>query len=81
MTPLPSVCFIEDVCRELRISRRTLERLRRHGAFPIRELPSLDKRPRWSRDSLARYLEGQPQLSVRRRAIAMVHDGKGRGAA
>ena len=41
--------FIDDVCRELNVSRRTVERLRRHGAFPIPEMPSLDKRPRWLR--------------------------------
>ncbi len=72
MTPLTScaVYFIEDVCRELRVSRSTVERLRRHGCFPIPELPALDKRPRWSAEAVKGFLEGQRQLrgAWRRRA-------------
>lgn len=56
---LPAVLFLDDLCRELRISRRTIERLRRHRCFPIPELPSLDKRPRWSATAVAAYLTGQ----------------------
>jgi hypothetical protein len=69
MTDQPSqVLFIDDVCRELRISRRTLERALRHGSFPIAQLPSIDKHRRWSRQAVMRFLEGQPSLSIRRRA-------------
>lgn len=57
------VLFLEDVCRVLRVSRRTVERLRRHGAFPIAELPALDKRPRWSGAEVQRYLEGRNQMA------------------
>jgi hypothetical protein len=53
------VLFIEDICARLRVSRNTVLRLRRHGAFPIPELPALDKRPRWSRQAVERYLVGQ----------------------
>lgn len=67
---IPAVCFLEDVCRLLRVSRRTVERLRRHRAFPIPELPALDKRPRWSGAAVQRFLEGQGQLSVIRRRRA-----------
>lgn len=59
------VYFLEDVCRLLRIPRRNLERLRTHGAFPIPELPRLDKRPRWSGAEILKFLEGQQRLSVR----------------
>lgn len=62
---IPAVCFLEDLSRVLRVSRRTLERLRRHHALPIRELPSLDKRPRWSGVDVQKFLDGQPAL-VRR---------------
>ena len=50
------VLFIEDVARILRTSRSTIERRRRAGTFPIPELPSIDERPRWSRQAVERYL-------------------------
>jgi hypothetical protein len=50
------VYFIEDLARELRTSVTTLRRLRRYGVCPIEELPSLDKRPRWSGEAVRRYL-------------------------
>ena len=59
---IPAVCFLDDLSRVLRVSRRTLERLRRHNALPIRELPALDKRPRWSGADVQKFLDGQPQL-------------------
>jgi hypothetical protein len=66
------VLFLDDLCARLRVSRRVVERLRRHGAFPIPELPALDKRPRWSRQAVERYLAGSgelvPRLSWRKRA-------------
>jgi hypothetical protein len=52
----PDVLFIEDVARVLRTSRSTIERRRRAGTFPIPELPSIDERPRWSRQAVERYL-------------------------
>jgi hypothetical protein len=55
--PLPAVYFIEDLCRELRISRRTIERLLRARAFPIPELPALDKRHRWSPGGVERFIQ------------------------
>lgn len=56
------VYFIEDLCRVLHVSRRTIQRLRRYGAFPIPELSALDKRPRWSGRDVLAYLERQDQL-------------------
>jgi hypothetical protein len=68
---MSSVLFDADVCRELRISHTTLKRLRKHGAFPIPELPALDKRHRYSRRDVEAYLnrEGcqRPSLVMRRR--------------
>lgn len=57
------VYFIEDLCRELRVARRTVERLRADGQFPIPEiLPRLDDRPRWSTAKVDAYVEGQREL-------------------
>lgn len=64
---IPLVCLIDDLVRILRTSRRTIERLRRHGAFPIPELPSIDKRPRWSRSDVRRFLEQTSRPTHRRR--------------
>jgi|KBSSwiStaDraftv2_1062776.scaffolds.fasta_scaffold179254_3 hypothetical protein len=50
------VLFIEDVVRILRTSRSTIERRRRDGNFPIPELPSIDGRPRWSRQAVEKFL-------------------------
>jgi hypothetical protein len=65
------VLFIEDVARILRTSRSTIERRRRAGTFQIPELPSIDGRPRWSRQAVERYLtstnEGM-RSRLRRRA-------------
>lgn len=60
---IPAVCFIDDVARILRTSRRTIEKLRRHRCFHIPELPSIDKRPRWSGEAVKRFLDGQRPLS------------------
>lgn len=66
----PSVLFDEDLCAELRISRTTLKRLRRARALPIAELPSLDKRHRYSRRDVEAFLSREipPQWSKRKRS-------------
>ena len=58
----PAVLFLEDVAGFLRVSRSTIERRRRDGTFPIPELPSLDRRPRWSRIEVERYLESNGRV-------------------
>lgn len=64
-----AVLFLDDICRELRTSKRTVQRLRRHGTFPIRELQAIDKRPRWSRAAVDEYLASAAvPLKLRRRA-------------
>ena len=52
---MSTVLFIDDVARELRISRREIQRQRRHGVFPIPTMPKLDKRPRWSSDAVEAF--------------------------
>jgi hypothetical protein len=61
--PIPAVCFIDDVARILRTSRRTIDKLRRHRCFHIPELPAIDKRPRWSGEAVKRFLDGQRPVS------------------
>jgi len=63
--PIPAVCFLADVCKHLRLSPATLHRLRRAGAFPIPEMPSLDKHPRWRGADIAKYLETPEAFSRR----------------
>jgi hypothetical protein len=64
---VPAVCFLDDVSRILRVSRRTIEKLRRHGAFPIPEMRSLDKRPRWSGAAVIDFMREQADPFTRRR--------------
>jgi predicted DNA-binding transcriptional regulator AlpA len=52
----PEVLFLDDVAKMLRVSRSTIERRRRAGTFPIQELASLDRRPRWSRRAVEHFL-------------------------
>ena len=54
--PIPAVLFIADLARVLRTSRRNIERMRRARAFPIPELPQIDKRARWSGEAVRRFL-------------------------
>jgi hypothetical protein len=68
MSDLPDVLFVTDLAKVLRMSRATIDRLRRFRAFPIQELPSLDKRPRWSREAVERYLAGETEARRYRRA-------------
>ena len=68
-TPLdeiPSVCFLEDVAAALGSSRSTIKRLRAAGTFPIRELPSLDSRPRWSGERVREFIRDVDARKLRR---------------
>ena len=58
----PAVLFLDDVAALLRVSRSTIERRRRQGTFPIPELPPLDRRPRWSRGDVERFLESSGRI-------------------
>lgn len=68
-TDLPLVLFIDDVAKLLGTSRRTIERLRQYRAFPIPELGTVDRKPRWSRDAVLRYLAGQETAGGRLRRV------------
>jgi hypothetical protein len=66
---LPVVLFLDDLAKHLRMSRRSIEKMRRHGCFPIPEMPSLDKRPRWSGEVVKRFIEqGQTGRLLLKRA-------------
>jgi predicted DNA-binding transcriptional regulator AlpA len=67
----PGVYFIPDVCVRLGMSRRVLERLLRARAFPIAELPSLDRKHRWSIAAVEAFLSSQAPHNLKFR-------GKGR---
>lgn len=63
---IPDVCFVEDVCRELRLSRRTFHRLRALKLLPLTELQRLDRRLRFAGESVAALKE--PKWATRRYA-------------
>lgn len=65
--PIPAVCLIDDLARILRVSERTLRKRVSAGTFPIRALPSLDKRHRWSGEDVRRYLASAGGFAVVRR--------------
>ena len=55
---IPAVCFDADLCRILDLKRRTLQKRRAQHIFPIPELlPRLDKRRRYGRADVIRFLE------------------------
>lgn len=56
------VYLLQDLVGFLKVSRRTLERLRAHRALPIRELPALDKRPRFSGAEILRFIHSGKSL-------------------
>jgi hypothetical protein len=51
---IPNVCLIPDVCRILRISRRQFEYLDARRELAIVELRRLDRKRRFSGESVAR---------------------------
>jgi hypothetical protein len=65
---IPAVCRIDDLVRILQTSRRTIEKRRKAGTFPIRELDSFDRHPRWSGAAVRAYLDGQGARFGRRRS-------------
>jgi len=65
-----SVLFLADVCARLRISLTTAKRLRRAKAFPIPELPSLDKRARFSSRDVDAFVAREGSLRIQGKRIA-----------
>ncbi len=54
---LPEVLLLEDVAALLRCSTTTVKRRLRAHVFPVAPLAGIDKRPRWSKAALLRWLE------------------------
>ncbi len=69
---LPAVLLLEDMAALLRCSPSTIKRRLRARVFPVAPLAGIDKRPRWSREALLRWLavggSGEPARTRRRRA-------------
>ncbi len=57
VSELPDVLFLEDVAKLLRCSPSTVKRRLRARVFPVPPLPGIDKRPRWSKAALLRWIE------------------------
>jgi hypothetical protein len=68
ITTLPLILYDPDLCAVLEISCRTLKRRRSLGAFPIPELPALDRKHRYGRADVLAYMnrETSPTLARRR---------------
>ena len=53
------VLLLRDVAAVLKTSDRTIKRRLRAGTFPIRTLPSINKRRRFAKVDVARFLNRQ----------------------
>jgi len=65
-TDVPDVCFIDDVARALRTSRRSIYRRLAVGTFPIPSLPSVDSRRRWAGEDVRQFIARAPLGRLRR---------------
>lgn len=52
-----NVLLLDDLCRVLKTSPRTVRRRLDAGVFPIPTLPGIDKKLRWSAQAVRRFLE------------------------
>ena len=83
---LPEVLLLEDMVVLLRCSKSTIKRRLRAGVFPLSPLPGIDRKLRWSKAAVLRWLAtgetsrghlgGQPELKRGRPRDAQ--DGFGR---
>ena len=53
---LPEVLLLDDVAALLRCSRSTIKRRLQAHVFPVAPLPGIDKRLRWSKSTVLRWL-------------------------
>jgi predicted DNA-binding transcriptional regulator AlpA len=62
--------FDAELATVLNTSVKTIDRRMRAHTFPLQPLPAIDKRRRWSREEVRRYLAGETRSVrlVRRRA-------------
>jgi len=59
---VPAVCTIDDLAELLKISKQQIFALRAKKSFPIPEImPRIDSRPRFSGETVSRYLHGEGQ--------------------
>jgi predicted DNA-binding transcriptional regulator AlpA len=61
---MSDVLFIEDVAQRLGMSVRTIQKRLRANAFPIPEVPSLDRKRRWSPTAVDKFLASQKQTKA-----------------
>ncbi|MYN68424.1 MAG: helix-turn-helix domain-containing protein [Acidobacteria bacterium] len=64
---LPDVLTIRELARVLRCSESTIKRRLRAGVFPIPPLRGLDKRMRFAKASVLRYLDSGARGRAARR--------------
>ncbi len=67
LASMPDVLSLADLCALLDCSDDTIRRRLAAGIFPIAPLPSIDRRPRWSKRDVARWLDADTRASVPRR--------------
>jgi transcriptional regulator with XRE-family HTH domain len=69
----PDVLFVHDLAAELRTTVRRLRAILKSEPWKLPErLPSLDKRDRWSRVAVDKWLESRDQDRKRRTSAALV---------
>ena len=68
---LPPVLFLKDLSRLFRTSETTIARRMADGTFPVKPLPAIDRRVRWSRQAVMEIVEPPAPLAPpRRRPLA-----------
>ena len=69
LASMPDVLSLADLCALLDCSDDTIRRRLAAGTFPLAPLPAIDRRPRWSKCDVARWLDANQRASwpVRRR--------------
>lgn len=71
--PDPDVLFVHDLAYELRSTPRRLKAILKTEPWKLPErLPPLDKRDRWSRAAVDKWLESREQDRKRRTSAALV---------
>jgi len=53
---IPDILTIDELARALHCSRRSIERRLAVGTFPIRPLPAIHSRRRWSGEDVRQFL-------------------------
>jgi transcriptional regulator with XRE-family HTH domain len=73
IAPDPDVLFIHDLADQLRTTVRRLRAILKAEPWKLPErLPSLDKRDRWARAAVDKWLESREQDRKRRTSAALV---------